>query len=352
MFSFLITTIGIWTLPLFATPLNSSTICSENSSIAIDREQGFLNKYKRLNFDTEKCKVAEQLLHRAPAECLQFSIHGVKYIIAFYTDLEDSPADSEIFIIHKEDKLWKVAKQINLQDGKYASNFKVVKIEGAHYLYYENLIPGGSMNNADVHLGLVKIDTGESTYLHFSGHFSHEGQVDGEIFNSEVQATANPKIWEYLVNQLTVSELIYQPTAEDKDIFHPKNAIKKFLIDNPTFQSDFDETPTDWIELLAYKYKNEPYFSVLHNGDDYGFGSITSQLENENYLLFALFKNFVICFDKLKNEHYLIWVPTSDAQWINELEFITPQQVRLVHDRQYGPVYEVDLDGLKMRRIL
>lgn len=296
----------------------------------------------------DDCQIAKQLLNKSPNYCTHTIINSKKYVIAFYTELEESPADSEIYIIIKKNEQWAIEQHIVLEDGKNASNFKIVNIDNTPFFYYENLIPGGTLNNADVHLGLIEITTGELTYLHYTGYFADNGQVEGEIVE-QIKKLSKVKIWDYLVEQLSVSELIYQPTAEDKDIFHPKNASKKFLIDNPNYITHLEQQKNVWINLSSYMYRNEAYFYELNKGNDYNFGSVTHEIENEKYRVFALFKNYVVCYNKLTNEHYIIWMPTSYDEWINEMEFTTNSHVNLFQERSFGLAYEINLENMQVR---
>lgn len=177
-----------------------------------------------------------------------------------------------------------------------------------------------SLDNVDVHYSII-----------YEGAINHIDKLYTPITK---ELKSKIKILEYLENKIANSNLIYRPSAEDLDINHPKNHIRKWDLENKEIVSGVKNCEE---EALAIKF-----FYYDENLFDIGGKTEIGNIANEKFIIKSFVSGYnrysyhIIGYNKKKNKYFVVWSGTyyldDHNDFVCEIKFVSTESISIKDD--------------------
>lgn len=302
--------------------------------------------------DTSKAvAVVMKMYHKNPKFISVKNVENKSVIIAVIAD-ESSPwGNSTIYVLENTTDNWKEKFNLIIESGTFIENFEWITIENKELLYFDLIAAGGSMGNGGVVFGLYDFTISKYYHLDYYGMMRNDyKQIEGKFINID-SLKPFPEFLSLLENKADKSNKIYKPTLEDLNINHPRNAANKFQLDNPNLYSELKNHKGNYIPIVITKYSDE-YAKIFQdnigNRKSEFLGSIATQTSNKIYTVYSLFKDYVICYNKVKNFYFVVWVPDDTYRYVTKLD-LTEGNILTLYDSGEKPEFVIDLNQVKIK---
>lgn len=302
---------------------------------------------------SKEIAIVQEMYHKHPRYISVKNLNNKQVIIAVIADESSPLGNSNIYVIERVANNWKEKYNLEIVSGNLIENFEWVKINDTAHLYFDFIIAGGSMGNADLEFGLYDFSKNKYYHLDYSGMARNEyKQVEGEFTNKD-SLRQFPEFLSTLEMKAEKSCKIYKPTKDDLNINHPKNASKKFHLKNPNLYSILKTNKPNYVPIAITSYKYE-YATLFHdnigNSKSTMLGSIAAQNSNKFYTVYSLFKDYVICYNKANNSYFVVWVPDDSYHWVPKMD-LTEENILTLYDGGEMPEFVIDLNQMKIKYI-
>ncbi len=323
--------------------------CQSNKegSNSANQETNFADSLNNIQIDTSQASaIIKELYYKNPEYISIKYIDKKPIIICALLDGSGIYGNSTINVIENFANNWQETKHVTIEYGHDIQNFEWITVQKKELLYFDYVVPGGSMGNGEVDFGLYDYTINKYYNLQFSGMFRNgDKQIDGG-FNNIDSLKDVPEILQALEFKASKSDIIYRPSNEDLNIDNPKNAVKKFLLDNPNLHEDLKIRRGYYQDFKITKYSGEAT-KFFH---DY-LSSPECEISNDKYSVYSLLKSYVICFDKNGNYYFIVWIPFTTYDWVTKMD-LTPENILTLNDRWNNtPEFVIDLNELKIKCI-
>jgi hypothetical protein len=73
------------------------------------------------------------------------------------------------------------------------------------------------------------------------------------------------------------------------------------------------------------------------------------QFENNNYKIISIFRGPVLALDKSTKKHFVLWVPATIYDWVEKVDFVGNDVVRLYNRESNEAQYEIDIKNREIK---
>jgi len=206
-----------------------------------------------------------------------------------------------------------------------------VLIDSIQHIYFVSEDSGNRHGSITFHL--VSLDDVDVHYsITYMGVIGSIDQLYTPITN---ELKSKIKILEYLENKIANSNLIYRPSAEDLDINHPKNHIKKWDLENKEILYLVENCGEEESEIKFFYYA-ENIFDIWSDNE---IGNIS----NEKFVIKSFFYASdwgyhhynILGYDKKKNKYFVVWHVSyidDPNDYLCEIKFVSTDSISIKDD--------------------
>lgn len=280
----------------------------------------------------EQIEIFQDKYNSTPDTSLQ--IDSKRLLFIKHEDINDQRGEdlNKVIILEKVGNDWGEIKDTILSIGYYntLSQFQIASIDNKEYLYYEDYMSGGSGGNSDIEFTLFDLNSNVKYYIHYNEYpYRSTWWTD---FKKSRNLISHENLRSFLDEKIKNSNRIHKP--DKLEIL-----IKRFEIENEKELIEIEKPSSinKPIKLKKISTKDE-IFDIKIKKD----GSISSAIQNEDFILISQFKGSVLGYNRSTNEYFCVWVPNT-YDWVMQMEFDpTGYLVIFDHDDQ-KPNYLINL---------
>jgi hypothetical protein len=272
---------------------------SIDKPIVIDSLEIAISYHKHLD-------IYRNIFHVIPDTSFQIND---RQILFFQQEIYDNQSEENKFyltILRLSEGKWTVdSRWIESDIGKEVDSVKFISLNNKRYFYYESYDSGGSLGNFCLAFVMVDILTREKYSIVYDELPSIITKV---TINKSLNLKNKSDIESFLEKRLSMSNRVKEQTQSEK-------IAQKFLDENAISIDTLLQTTMNFVYFNQVRTRNE-IFKLSE------ISSLSSTIvENNDFLVFSIFKGCLWCFDKRSDEFICLWVPQSIYSWVEEIEF-------------------------------
>lgn len=176
-------------------------------------------------------------------------------------------------------------------------------------------------------------------YLDYIGQYSFKCEcLDGEFFNSD-NLKEEPLVKDELYTFAKSSELIYQRTDRDEDIYYHMNFEEKWKNDNGADNS----------YGAGYSVINDTIYSTYYKTNLFellGIVSSDNLIENVKYKIVNFFRGNIIAYDKDKELYFPVFIESCVLGCNKKIEFEENNILKVCYSEFEDSEYRISLDDI------
>jgi len=209
------------------------------------------------------------------------------------------------------------------------SSLKIEEFNDRPYLYINHLDAGSGFGT----LIFTLIDLGTQKEYHIGVSGPHNRYENIEV---DSETKANTAIYDFLLEKVEKSDLVYRPSGEDLNKENPKNASTRWLIDNEGIHRSIE---VGYLKEIPLKFKSYNVDLV----EPLSGGATLMEFDNKNYHITSIFKGPVVAYNKTTKDYFILWVPADVYDWVSKIDFVTDSKVRFYDRMDDKAVFDIDL---------
>lgn len=320
-----------------------------NKSATSNQSIDFKDSISQIQIDTSQAvAIVKELTYKNPKYLSIKYIDKKPIIICVFLDNEKGWGNSYINVFENFANHWQGSKRLTIEDGLKIENFDWIKIQNKDMLYFDFNVAGGTMGNYWVVFGLYDYIINKYYKLEYSGLNEY-----GSFTNID-SLKNTPEILNALEFKASKSDKIHRPSKDELDINNPKNATKRFILDNPSLREDVKTYRREYQNIKITKYQDESATFFRENiGNKNGgyINSLSCEISNNDFHVYSIFKSYVICLDKNRNYYFIVWMPFTMYDWVVKMDLSEDNFLTLYNRFDNEQEFIIDLNNMKIKCI-
>jgi hypothetical protein len=288
----------------------------------------------RLLTDADAIEVVRKESGEPPSSVLIGSNRG-KTVIAAVFAKKGSPFISGLQVLEEAGHEW-ITTFTEEPHGCFFIEWQWEEIAGSPFLYYVTDEAGNQTGIA--YFSLVSLDDGRKYEISIEGetrNYSHIREIGDRL-------KRNSELLTFLKYKIASSDIVYHPQPEDFDLNLPQNASKRWALDNDVGKSEMYSSDGQPHSLQLHWYKG----NLLDQVDC----SSNGMAESDRYVVLALFKSDLVCFDKKRGKSCVL-LPRWPYRGFENVRFINANEV-VVQDFDEKVEFIVNLSEATVRKAM
>jgi len=283
--------------------------------------------------------IARQKLGNNPDTVIDGVIQGRRVIIAHCND----GLQNDLIGFREFGNTWKRFFAREDITGWVLHELEIVSLEDNYFIYHVFEESGTGSGYAEFSLEDIQSSaTHTITVSGAVGSFSNVSDIPPSL-------KKRPALLSFLEDKIAKSNLVYHPEPDDFDYDKPRNALKRWAIENDGIREQLERQTKDNVQLHLHWYDTN--LLKLHGS------SRNDSIECGNYMIVSIFKHEVICVDKRSGKSCVL-LPRWPYRGFEDIRCSGDAQV-ILKDERYNtdrkrieyPEYLVNIRNGTIRRL-